>query len=220
MTAMKAGRGVAWNPWWLALRARRIGTALTMIVLLGALIVIAFTSTYGFAGRGGAITPVVRIIPVALGTVVGIASGSVRPDVEKLGGRRLEATVVVSLLALTVFAILVAAVAAYVGGAYMSEVAFILLRGTLAYCGIAMMSAALLGHYYAWVLPIISVPAVTLMGFDNLGVPYPWNVLSAELSELVSWLMAFGAVLVGLAAITMTMRRATRRPILSIQRGS
>lgn len=239
------------NPRWLVLRARRVGTAVIILILLGVLIVVALNSTYGFAGRGGAITPIVRLIPVLLGTVVGISSSSAQPDVEKLAGSRLEVTVLIILLILTLFAALVAAMGAYVGGlivdahpatvadlataqlaqgggiegysegsssiSYIGEVALILMRGTIAYCGVSMLSAASFGHYYAWVLPVLTIPAVTLMGFDNLGVPYSWNVLSTALLEPTTWLVAVGAVLIGLVAITVSIARG---PFFLIQHGS
>lgn len=197
------------HPVRLCLRTRRAPWALCALVMCGGLLAASLTSSYAIAGRGDAVTPLVRLVPLVLGLVVGVSSGTAYSSVERLAGKRLVVVVRNQVVCLTAMAcavvlgsvLLTLAIAEDSVGMTALPVSARLVRGTVAYCGLAVVSATVIGHAYAWVLPTLSIPLVTLFGFSRLGVPYGWNPLNAPLDETLSWIAAGTTFLLGLALL-------------------
>lgn len=204
----------------LCLRARRSGFAVAALAMLGAVTVLTFPAAYELLGRGGSMIPLMAMMPVLLGCVVGLTAGAVHPAVERLAGERLVRVVRVHAAALTAWGAMVMVASGWVGTWLFSEyidstgwwLVTAMVRALMAYSGLSLLSSALLGSFYAWVLPVISIPVVTLLGSDDSGEPLVWNPVNAPPDQPVAWIVTSILLLAGMAAIRAP---ATGRPLLS-----
>lgn len=182
-------------PWLLFLRHHRAAVLLGCAAGLAVVSAAAQHSEYGFVGRGEATTPLVRVITLTIGALAGVATGGNPPEVESLAGRRrmlavnaLVGAMLVASAALLAFAMTTGALLAGADAPWSLIAA--LTRSTIASAGLALLAATLLGHRYAWVLPIASMPLLTLVGSGADGEPLWWNTMNAAVTEPPSWAVA------------------------------
>ncbi len=171
---------------------------------------------YGLSDvRGAVTTPLAALMPSALGIAVGMTTGPGAPRTELLGGARLARAsrvlvVVMGVLACALVGAALTVAAAQRGGPVPMELTAVLCRATLAWSGLAVLAAALLGPHRCWVLPGLSIALVTLFGYDEMGVARPWNVVSAPSDSLGAVGVTATLVLLGAVAWEMSRYRGPR----------
>lgn len=163
--------------WILVARSHRLWAIGFVLAALSWAIALSLGSDYGLADTDGTLTPLVRLLPIVGGAAVGLSVGSVAPDMECLGGRRLTVAVN-TVVGVTTTAALAAVglgllAGSLAGGAAFPGRTFALLGiGTLAWAGVALLCASVVGANYAWVAPAGLLAVVTLFGYDGGGRAY------------------------------------------------
>lgn len=172
------------RPWILVGRSHRLWAIGLVLAALSLAVALSLGSDYGLADTDGTLTPLVRLLPIVGGAAVGLSVGSAAPDMECLGVRRLTVAVNI-VVGVTTSAALAAVGLGLVAGSLAGGAAFpgrtfaLLCIGTLAWAGVALLCASVVGANYAWAAPASLLAVVTLFGYDGGGRAYVWNVAGA-----------------------------------------
>lgn len=203
----------------LFLLTRRVHIAVSLLMLIGILVAVSVSSEYGFEGRGGAVTPVVLLVPIAMGCAIGVSSGSVAPDIERLAGERLRVAERALVAILTIVAATIASAAILVGLGSLSSAAFflatVLARVSVFFGGAALIGRFIFGHNYSWVVPVLFVPFITYFWVSSDGVHTSWNPANLTTVGPASWILTITIFSVGFlltgSSVTTVWNRAVRR---------
>lgn len=205
----------------LYLRLHRAREAVGLIVALAVTVTMTLGSDVGMLSvDGAAVTPLVRLLPIAFGIAAVMPLQPSTPDMEELDTGVVAARSWALLVGLVLLATIAVAAAVLVA-ALLEEAAMPLglvgsmARAVLCWTGLALTAAAVLRPAYAWVLPGVGLVAVTLFGYDPAGEPRWWNVATQPVDAGPAWLVTTVALVVGCVAWSTT---AWSRPAIHVRR--
>lgn len=201
----------------LALRTRRVSALVTVIFLIAALTGAATFSDYGLMDSGEALTPIARLLPAVAACVIAAGIRLTTPGLEAMASTRLTVGVSILLPALTTLTI-VALLSAHSLSAGIqhvrvpSTIVWHVVAAVLGWVSLGVLSSVLLGDRYAFVLPALSVAAMTLFGYDATANARVWNI--AGLHESRGTVLVAAGLYLGVSGLWVFLRYRSPLPLL------
>ena len=197
--------------WWLGARARHSVRAIVAILALAAAEFILGGSAHQIDGENNTLTiPWAVVIPVAAAAVIGVSTRSAARDQEITTARSLP-----ELRALHLGALLALAVAATAVGSFRLVPSFptdlsgpAAVRNLVAFTGLSLASAALLGSSLAWPVPLTLAIAATTVGASG-GTPRWWALPIHPDADPLAAALSVTLLVIGAGLV---IRRGPREP--------
>lgn len=169
---------------WLAIKARN-GQVLIPVLFVASLALGHMSkATYNFMARGGLQVPLFNAATVVFGILVGLLVVAGTPQMEALARYRPAVVACVMVVIGEICGCLALGIGLWVAqGSFSPENILHLCRLALFYGALGIFSSVFWGRSLGWLLPVVSVPLCFFLGVDGNGIPYPWNPVSAPITD-------------------------------------
>lgn len=171
--------------------------------------------------NGMTVVPFRHFIPIVLAAIVVGGLHSPMNEMQATATSTLRRYEVVYLVGAT------AAAAILIGGAEALATspasAMLVIRGSLIWTGLALLSGRLFGWLMSWILPLITVFPLVYYGLDGLGETRWWNWTGQPAGDVACWSIAAASMSAGAVAFFLTpwsLRRVAALTGLHGKRGS